>query len=163
MGPKNSKLRWLRLRNGAWVMCYTEGCTNFTRAYCKRADCRKPQCDTCKGEHILRAHTAPKLVKNAGGIRMKGFEALAADRQIEILALVAKIRRRREVEQCDLGIAQPGVFVAWALVNDELIEKQSERIEQSLQDLYVELNERAITPILRAAPALERGVARRAR
>jgi hypothetical protein len=143
MGPKNSKLRWLRIRDGAWVMCYTEGCTRFTRTYCKRADCRKPQCEECKGHHILRAHTVPKLARSAGGIRLKGFEALDTARQVEILALVSKIRRRREVEQCDVGIVKPGVFIAWALVHGELIEKHSDRVEQALQDLYVDLQERA--------------------
>lgn len=141
--PKSSKLRWLRIRNGAWVMCYSEGCTRFTRTYCKRSDCRTPQCDQCKGDHMLRSHTVPKLARNTGTIRLKGFESLDAARQIEILALVAKIRRRREVEQCDIGIVKPGTFVAWALVHGELVEKHNERVEQALQDLYVDLQERA--------------------
>lgn len=90
-------------------------------------------------------HTAAKLSKNAErAVRIPGFEALPRDRQIELLALIGKIRRCRGVEQSDIGQVAPGEFVAWAVVRDSLHEKRSNRMEEALQELYTEL--RALNP-----------------
>lgn len=72
--------------------------------------------------------------------RIPGFGAMPRDRQIEILALLSKVRGHREVEESDVTLLPCGTFVAWAVVRNTLLEKRSSRIEAAIHDLYVELN-----------------------
>ena len=141
--PKLSKLRWKRLPDNLYATCFADGCSELTRSYCKRADCSKPFCDKHKGPHIFNAHTASKLLKTAPGLpQIEGFNDLPRERKVELLSLAAKIGRRRDVERSGSEIAEPGVYLAWAVVQGERVERRSNRLEEALQELYVELRGR---------------------
>lgn len=89
---------------------------------------------------MLSAHTVPKFGKAAGPLaHLNGFDALPRDRQIELLALFSKIRRRRDVDQCEVSSVGADAFVAFAVVHNTLVEKRSVRLEEALHDLYVEI------------------------
>lgn len=141
--PKLSKLRWKRLPGDLYATCFADGCTELTRSYCKRAECQKPFCDAHKGPHIFNAHTANKLLKTAPDLpNIAGFNALPRERKVELLSLASKIARRRDVERSGSHLDDGGTYVAWAMVEGERVERRSHRLEEALQELYVELRTR---------------------
>ena len=136
-----SKMRWKRLPNDSGATCYSAQCASLTRHYCRQ--CKEPYCRACKGDHILRIHTLKRFASIIDERpRLRGYDELPDARKIEILALMAKVRRMREVEQSGAGQIDDETFVAWAVVANELVEKRDVRIEQALQDLYAELKGR---------------------